>query len=387
MNKKEIFNNKVNNKESKMNIIEQHNAFYNHISEEDESQLIINNTRKSILQDTMKWVNKFMHEMYSPSKDIQTINNALETDTTGKSRNKIISEVIKEIADKNYKEIKKIEKQNPNSGLSVIRTDIDECRIKDDIVTIFEGDIATAIQELKMYISKGINVPGTNLVFMNIEDKISPEEQEKTLATIEKRLKNTMYDWVKIERVPEINKWIVIDCTDNKVIFQAQPEKLNKIMEIIITREEEQADKNWTKIQELNNKLNDPIEIKRIDKLTCSFMQEDDVSSICDILKVMQTIYQKEVWRKEANKRDFEKIQKILDENPEYPIEMVKIDNDYCGLREKGTNREILSMYVFVVRAELERMIKERVETNITVSEQIERLVKITEECNATNEE
>lgn len=243
MNNKEIFNNKVNNKESKMNIIEQHNAFYNHISEEDESQLIINNTRKSILQDIMKWVNKFMYAIYSPSKDIQTINNALQTDTTGKSRNEIISKVIKEIADKNYKEIKKIEKQNPNSGLSVIRIDIDECRIKDNIVTIFEGDIATAIQELKIYISEGINVPGTNLVFMNIEDKISPEEQEKTLSTIEKRLKNTTYDWVKIERIPEINKWIVVDRIDNKVIFQAPPEKLNKIMEIIITKEEELADK------------------------------------------------------------------------------------------------------------------------------------------------
>lgn len=77
----------------------------------------------------------------------------------------------------------------------------------------------------------------------------------------------------------------------------------------------------------------------------------------------------------------------MLEENPEYPINMVKVDNEYCELREKETNREIMSAPVFMVRTELECMIKEKAETNITVEEQIERLVKITEEFNKTNEE
>lgn len=386
MNKKEIFNKKVNNKgERKMNIIEQHQAFYNGISEEErQRQLIVKTVKESVFQDTEKWVNKFIYEMHYPSKDIQAINNALETDTTGKSRNEIISAVIKEIADKNYKEIKKIEKQNSSSGLHVVRTDIDECRINDEVTTIFEGDIATAIQELNTYIEKGTEV-SLGMVFLNIEDKMPPEEQEKCLIEIEKRLKYTRYNWIKIERVPKINKWIVIDCTNNKIIFQASPEKLNKIMVSIIIDEEELADKNWSKIQELNNKLDVPVNITRIDKLTCSFMKEDEIASIYDIAEVMQMIYQKEVWRKEAEQRDFEKIQKMLENNPEYPINMVKIDSNYCELREKGTNREIISALSFIVRTELERMIKEKAETNITVEEQIERLVKITEEFNTKN--
>lgn len=388
MNKKEIFNNKVNNKgERKMNIMEQHQAFYNPKLEDEEIQLAVKTVKESIFQDTEKWVNKFIWEMHYPSKDTQAINNALETDTTGKSRNEIISAVIKEIADKNYKEIKEIEKKNSSSRLHVVRTNIDECRINDEVTTIFEGDIATAIQELNTYIAKGTQVSGLNMVFLNIEDKIPPEEQEKYLIEIEKSLKYTTYEWIKIERVPEINKWIVIDSTNNKIIFQAPPEKLNKIMATIIINEEELADKNWEKIQELNNKLDVPVNIKRIDKLTCSFMKEDDRASIYVIAEVMQTIYKREVHRKELNQRDFEKIQDILKKHPEYPIYMVKVDNEFCELREKGTNREILSAYVFMVRTELERMTKEKAETNITVKEQIERLVKITEKCNKTNEE
>jgi len=169
-------------------------------------------------------------------------------------------------------------------------------------------------------------------------------------------------------------------------------EELNKLYNAELTDEERQeeeelADKNWAKIQELNNKLDIPVNITRIDKYTCNFMKEENVASISEIVEVMQVIYQREVWRKEANQRDFEKIQKMLEENPEYPINMVEVDNEYCELREKGTNREIMSAYVFMVRTELERMIKEKAETNITVEEQIERLVKITEKCNKTNEE
>ncbi len=388
MNKKEFFNKDVHNEGGrKMNIIEQHQAFYNPKLEDEEMQLAVKTVKESIFQDTKKWVNKFIYEMHYPSKDIQAINNALEIDTTGKSRNEIISAVIKEIADRNYKEIKKIENQNSSSGLHVVRTNIDECRINDEVTTIFEGDIATAIQELNTYIEKGTKVLGVNMVFLNIEDKIPPEEQEQCLIEIEKRLKYTRYNWIKIERVPEINKWIVIDCVDNKIIFQASPEKLNKIMVSIIIDEEELADKNWSKIQELNNKLDVPVNITRIDKLTCSFMKEDEIASIYDIAEVMQMIYQKEVWRKEAEQRDFEKIQKMLENNPEYPINMVKIDSNYCELREKGTNREIISALSFIVRTELERMIKEKAETNITVEEQIERLVKITEEFNTKNKE
>lgn len=391
MGKKEFLNNKVNknNKEErKMNIIEQHKAFYNPITEEEKQiQLMIKTVTEKVTQDTEKWLNKFMKEIQEPTEEVQAINNALETDTTGKSRNEIISAVIKEIADKNYKNIKKIEKQNPSSGLYVIRTDIDECRINDEVTTIFEGDIATAIQELNTYITKGKEVSGLNMVFLNIEDKIFPKEQEEILKTIETQLKYSSYGWIKIERVPEINKWIVIDCIDNKVIFQAPPEKLNKVLKVIIKNEEELADKNWAKIQELNNKLDVPVNITRIDKYTCSFLKEDQVSSIFEIADVMEIIYQKEIWRKEANQRDFEKIQKMLEKNPEYPIKMVKIDSDYCKLVEKGTNREILSSYIFVVRTELQRMIKEKAETNITVNEQIERLLKITEECNKVNEE
>lgn len=150
---------------------------------------------------------------------------------------------------------------------------------------------------------------------------------------------------------------------------------------------EELADKNWAKIQELNNKLDIPVNITRIDKYTCNFMEEKNIASISEIAEVMEIIYQKEIWRKEANQRDFEKIQKMLEENPEYSINMVKVDNEYCELREKETNREIMSAPVFMVRAELERMIKEKAETSITVEEQIDRLVKITEKYSKTDEE
>lgn len=168
-------------------------------------------------------------------------------------------------------------------------------------------------------------------------------------------------------------------------------EELNKLYNAELTDEERQeqeelADKNWAKIQELNNKLDVPVNITRIDKLTCSFMKEDDRASIYEIAEVMENIYQREVYRKEADQRDFEKIQKMLENHPEYPINMVKIDNEYCELREKETNREIMSAYVFMVRTELERMIKEKSETNIAVNDQIERLVKITEKFNKTNE-
>lgn len=382
--------NKFNKEERKMNIMEQHELFYNNLSKEEEEelkQLMIETVTKGTTQDIEKWVNKFMKETEKPSEIVQAINNALETDTTGKSRDEIISNVIKEKADKNYKEIKKIEKKNSSSRLDVIRTDIDECMIRENGMPIFEGDIATAIQELNTYITMGTKVTGLNSVFINMEDKISPEEQEKILKEIGAQLEHTSYGWIKIERISEINKWIVIDCMDNKIIFQAPPEKLNKVLRIILMNEEEQADKNWDKIQELNNKLDVPVDITRIDKYTCNFMEEENVADIWEIVEVMKVIYQKEVWRKEANQRDFEKIQKMLEENPEYPINMVKVDNEYCELREKETNREIMSAPVFMVRTELERMIKEKAETNITVEEQIERLVKITEKYSKTNEE
>lgn len=165
-------------------------------------------------------------------------------------------------------------------------------------------------------------------------------------------------------------------------------EERNKFYNTELTDEEKElADKNWAKIQELNNKLDVPINITRKDILNCSFMKEENVAYISEIVEVMEVIYQKEVWRKEANQRDFEKIQKMLEENPEYSINMVKVDNEYCELREKETNREIMSAPVFMVRAELERMIKEKAETSITVEEQIDRLVKITEKYSKTDEE
>ena len=101
---------------------------------------------------------------------------------------------------------------------------------KKDGFPIFEGDTETTIQKLKMYLTKGLNDLGTTAIYIDMEDKISQEEQAKLLAELEIKLKNSQYNWAKVEAVTEINKWVVIDRKDNKVRFIAPPEKMYKIL-------------------------------------------------------------------------------------------------------------------------------------------------------------
>lgn len=214
-----------------MNIIERHKQYYDEKLKRDflEGVMLVN---KRIAEDTKKWKEKFTNELETPSKEVVAINNELKINTTKEQRNKIICKIIKESADKNYEYIKKVQKENPNSPVVVIKTDIDECIImnKEDGFTIFEGDTETTIQKLKVYLTKGINDLGTTTTYIDMEDKISQEEQEKLLVELEIKLKNSQYNWAKVEAVTEINKWIVIDKKDNKVRFIAPPEKIYKIL-------------------------------------------------------------------------------------------------------------------------------------------------------------
>lgn len=238
MNKKEIFNNKVNNKgERKMNIIEQHQAFYNQKAkdEEKEMQEILKSFWERVHSDNEKLLERFVKEFQEPSKEIQTINNAIETDTTGKSRSEIICNVIKEIADKNYEEIEKIQKENPNCELYAVRTNVDECKmiVKADGFFLHEVDTKTTIQKLKDCIKNGIDDIMPNVAYIDMEDKISEEEQKEIIEKIEKDFKNTIYDYIKIISIPKIDKWVIIDTRDNKVKFIDTPPKVNKIMQIL----------------------------------------------------------------------------------------------------------------------------------------------------------
>ncbi len=227
-NKKE--NNKIN-EEKKMNIIEQHQAFYEEQFEKDRL-LIIQTVREKRMEDIRMWREKFEKEMEDPSEEVQEINKEISINTTKKQRNEIICKVIKEKAEQNYKMLKDIEKQNPNCPVSVIRTNIDVCIIvnKEDGMPIFKGDIATAIHKLKKYIKDGITVQGTDMIYQDMDDEITPKEQMKILAKVEKGLRKSQNNWMKIEAVPEINKWIVIERRTNIVRFIASPEKMYKII-------------------------------------------------------------------------------------------------------------------------------------------------------------
>ena len=213
-----------------MNIIEKHQQYYD---EKIKRELLegAQKVKQRIAEDNKKWKEKFTNELENPSKEVIAINNELKINTTNEQRNKIICKVIKESADKNYEYIQKVQKQNPNSPVVVDKTDIDECIImnKEDGFPIFEGDTETTIQKLKGYLTKGINDLGT-ATYIDMEDKISQEEQSKLLAELEIKLRDTKYKSLKIEAVPEINKWVVIDRKDNKVRFIAPPEKMYKIL-------------------------------------------------------------------------------------------------------------------------------------------------------------
>ena len=95
---------------------------------------------------------------------------------------------------------------------------------------IFEGDTATAIHKLKKYIKDGIKEPGIGAIYQDMDDEIKPKEQMQILAEVEKELKNSQNNWMKIEAIPEINKWIVIERRTNIVRFIASPEKMFKII-------------------------------------------------------------------------------------------------------------------------------------------------------------
>ncbi len=233
MSKKQV-NNKVNNKieeEKKMNIIEQHKAFYEEQFEKDRL-LIIQTVKEKRMEDIRIWREKFEEEMENPSEEVKEINRKISINTTKEQRNEIISKVIKEKAEQNFKILKNIEKQNPNSPVSVIRKNIDVCIIvnKEDGMPIFEGDTATAIHKLKKYIKDGIKEPGIGAIYQDMDDEIKPKEQMQILAEVEKELKNSQNNWMKIEAIPEINKWIVIERRTNIVRFIASPEKMFKII-------------------------------------------------------------------------------------------------------------------------------------------------------------
>ena len=214
-----------------MNIIEQHQAFYKEKFEKDRL-LMIQIVKEKRMEDIRMWREKFEKEMENPTKEVQEINRRISINTTKEQRNEIICEVIKEKAEQNYKMLKDIEKQNPNCPVSVIRTNIDVCIIvnKEDGIPIFEGDTATAIHKLKKYIKDGIVEPRVDMIYQDMDDEITPKEQKQILAKVEKRLKKSQNNWMKIEAVPEINKWIVIERRTNIVRFIASPEKMYKII-------------------------------------------------------------------------------------------------------------------------------------------------------------
>lgn len=57
----------------------------------------------------------------------------------------------------------------------------------------------------------------------NEEEYIGQKSENNKIAEMESMLKNSQYSWMKVEPVPELGKWQIIDIRNGRVCFQERP--------------------------------------------------------------------------------------------------------------------------------------------------------------------